>query len=227
MGPTLIMFSVNLTMTEFTRALGAEKFCWVPVQRPLYLSMNAVLALVQAIGGILTAASTNFAIITTGTKIGIAMFVIQLVFWLFTFAENTYITIRLRRELSETTQSAFPTWKYWSQLFGLAVSIIAFGRNIVRLTMNGGIEFLIVNEWPSYAFDGYQMAVVLGAWAIWYLPGKCRDVSEIMSHTMSLSRLHTGGSEDSRDSAESRVQRRHNRMQQREDRLRRGTYEAC
>lgn len=223
------MFSVNLAMTEFTRALSAERFCWVPVnvQRPLYLSMNTILALIQGIGAIMTVSSTNFTIIEAGAKIGIAMFVIQLVFWLFTLAENTYITIRLRRGLSETSKSAFPTWKYWSQLFGLAVSIIAFGRNIMRLTMNGGVEFLVVNEWPSYAFDGYQMAVVLGAWAIWYLPGKCRDASEIVSNSMGLSRLQTGYSEDSRDSTESRAQRRHDRMQRREDRLRRGRYEAC
>jgi hypothetical protein len=193
-----MMFSVNLAMIEFTRALKAERFCWVPVnlQRPLYLSMNTVLALIQGIGGIMTASSTNVTIIAAGTKVGIAIFIIQLVFWLFTLAENTYITIRLRRGSSETSQSAFPTWKYWSQLFGLAVSIIALGRNIMRLTMDGGIEFLLVNEWTSYAFDGYQMAVVLGVWAIWYLPGKCRDVSEMTPHSMSLYRLHTRGSDE-------------------------------
>ena len=42
----------------------------------------------------------------------------------------------------------------------------------------GGIEFLVQNEWPSYAFDGFQMGVVLGAWAVWYLPGWLREVAD-------------------------------------------------
>lgn len=229
-----MMFSVNLTMTQFTRALRAERFCWVPIdlQRPLYLSMNIVLLLIQGIGNIITVSTTNIAIIKAGTKIGIAIFVVQLVFWLFTLTEHTYITIRLRRGMAEASKAIFPNWKYWSQLFGLAVSIIALGRNMVRLTMSGGIEFLLLNEWPSYAFDGYQMAVVLGAWAIWYLPGKCRDAFETTSQA-GIPILHTSDSRDSRDSRDSsdrrarRARSRQDRMQRRDERPRRESYEIC
>ncbi|KAJ5930881.1 hypothetical protein N7466_006374 [Penicillium verhagenii] len=181
LGPSLIMFSVNLTMTDFTRTLSATRFCWVPIdlQQPLYLTINTVLIIIQTVGGIMTVASQSLESIEVASKMSIAIFVIQLVFWLFTLAENIYMSICLRRHPTEASKTAFPRWKNWNQLFGLAISIIAVGRNIVRLTMDGGIAFLVENEWPSYAFDGYQMVVVLGAWAIWYLPGKCRDTTEM------------------------------------------------
>lgn len=111
----------------------------------------------------------------TGIKLKTAIFVIQIVFWGFTFVENIHIMSRVSRHRSEAIRERIPKWKYWNQLFGLAISVIALGRNVMRLTMDGGVEFLNVNEWPSYAFDGYQMVVVMGAWAIWYLPEKCHE----------------------------------------------------
>ncbi|KAJ5715701.1 uncharacterized protein N7483_012882 [Penicillium malachiteum] len=216
LGPTVMMFSVNLAMIEFTRALRAERFCWIPIdfQRPVCLSVNTALVLLQFIGGIMTVSSTTMNVIAMATKIGIAVFVTQTIFWLFTLAEHTYMTIRLRHVLDEANnlKPVFPNWKYWSQLFGLAISIIATGRNIVRLTMDGGIAFLIENEWPSYAFDGYQMIIVMGAWAIWYLPGKLQ--AELETYT-SLP-IHT---RDPRFSGEGRAQRRHDRVQRRQERL--------
>lgn len=184
------MFSVNLIQTEFARTMGAEEYCWVPIrwQRPLYLSINTVLILIQAVAGIMTVGSTSIATITIGSKITIAIYVIQAVFWGFVFAESICMTIQLQRHPTEPSKHAMANWKYWNQLFGLATCIIAFGRNIVRLTMSGGVVFLIQNEWPSYAFDGFQMIVVLGAWAIWYLPGKCRAVRKEGEY-LSLTRL--------------------------------------
>ena len=93
------------------------------------------------------------------------------------------MTIKLRRQPTEACNSKVPHWKCWSQLFGLSVSTIAAGRNVMRLTMAGGLTFLVENEWPSYTFDGYQMAVVLGAWAIWYLPENLRKVGSRVSYT--------------------------------------------
>lgn len=184
------MFSVNLTQTEFVGTLSAEKFCWVPItwQRPLYLSINTVLILTQAVGGIMTVGSTSIATIAVGFKITIAIYVTQAIFWGFVFAENISISIRLGRHPTESSRHAMANWKRWNQLFGLSTSIIAFGRNIMRLTMAGGIAFLIENEWPSYAFDGFQMVVVLGAWTIWYLPGKCSAIRKETDY-LSLTRL--------------------------------------
>jgi hypothetical protein len=169
------MVSVNITQTDFARLLRAGQFCWVPItwQQPLYLGINGVLLVLQAIGGILTISSSSIATIATGSKLTIAVYVTQTFFWLFTLAEHLYMTIKLSRYPTEASKTCLPNWKQWKNLFGLAVSIIATGRNIMRLTMAGGIQFLVVNEWPSYAFDGYQMFVVLGAWTIWYLPQKC------------------------------------------------------
>jgi hypothetical protein len=184
------MFSVNLTQTEFARTMGAGKSCWVPIswQQPLYSSINTVLILIQAVGGIMTVGSTSIATIATGSKITIASYVIQTFFWGFTFAENICMTIRLKRHPTQPSKHALPKWRYWNQLFGLSTCIIAFGRNIMRLTMAGGIMFLIENEWPSYAFDGFQMVVVLGAWAIWHLPGKCNAIKQETDY-LSLTRL--------------------------------------
>ncbi len=185
LGPTLIMLSVNLVQTEFARVLEADKFCWVPIswQPALYLSLNAVLMALQLVGGVMATASSSIQIIEAGTRITIAIYVVQLFFWLFTFAEHTYMTIKLRRQPTEACNSTFPHWKRWSQLFGLSVSIIAAGRNVMRLTMAGGVSFLVENEWPSYAFDGYQMVIVLGGWAIWYLPEYLRKVGSRVSYT--------------------------------------------
>lgn len=180
LGPTLIMFSVNLTQIKFARALGAEKLCFIPIQwqRPLVLSMNGVLLCVQAIGGIMATTTTSVTTIAIGTKIMLAIYVVQFIFWLVIFADNICMTLRLRRHTTESSQYSFSSWKKWNQLFGLSTSIIALGRNILRLTMDGGIAFLVENEWPAYAFDGYQMIIVLGAWAIWYLPEKCESIMD-------------------------------------------------
>jgi hypothetical protein len=177
LGPTLFMFSVNWTQTTFVRALHADNICWVPValQKWFYLGINIILIIPQSIGGIVTVSSTSIPAITTASKVTIAIYVIQTVFWGFTFAENIYMSVRLRRHPTEESLHRLRNWTYWNQLFGLSVSIIGFGRNGMRLTMSGGIAFLIENEWPSYAFDGYQMVVIMSAWVVFNLPEKCED----------------------------------------------------
>ncbi|KAJ5628015.1 RTA1 like protein-domain-containing protein [Penicillium lividum] len=82
LGPTLIMFSVNLTQTKFARALDAERLCLVPIQwqNSLYLSMNTVLIVVQVVGGIMTVESTSTTTIAISGKMGIAVYVIQTIF---------------------------------------------------------------------------------------------------------------------------------------------------
>lgn len=184
------MLSVNLTQTNFARALEAEQLCLVPFQwqKSLYLSLNTFLIILQAVGGIMTVASTSITTITIGSKMTIAVYVIQTFFWGFIFAENVCMTIRLGRRPTETSTGPLKNWKSWNQLFGLSTSIIGLGRNVMCLTMAGGIAFLTENEWPSYAFDGYQMIVVLGAWAIWYLPEKCEAVTDKRTYR-SLTRL--------------------------------------
>ncbi|KAJ5658529.1 uncharacterized protein N7484_002178 [Penicillium longicatenatum] len=190
LGPTLIMLSVNMIQTDFARALEAEQYCLVPVrwQKPLYLSLNTILVIIQAVGGILIVSSTSITTISLGSKITIGIYVIQILFWGFVFAENVCMTIRLRRQPTETSVESLKNWKMWNQLFGLSTSIIGFGRNVMCLTMAGGIAFLSENEWPSYAFDGYQMIMVLGAWAVWYLPEECEAVNDKRDYR-SLTRL--------------------------------------
>ncbi|KAJ5727854.1 hypothetical protein N7493_005674 [Penicillium malachiteum] len=180
LGPTLIMFSVNMTQTKFARALHAERFCFIPIdwQPWLYMSINTLLAILQVIGGIMTAASTSTTTLATASKMTIAIFIIQTAFWVLTLADNICMNIRLRRQPTEPSKSSLANWKIWNQLFGLSTSIIGTGRNVMRLTMAGGVAFLVDYEWPCYAFDGYQMVVVLGAWAIFYLPEKCEAIPE-------------------------------------------------
>ncbi|KAJ6013591.1 hypothetical protein N7540_008182 [Penicillium herquei] len=180
LGPTLIMVSVNMTQAKFARALHAEKLCFIPIdwQPWLYMSINIILAILQVIGGIMTVAPTSITTIAAGDKMTIAIYVIQTVFWGLVFSDNICMTIRLRRQPTDSSKKSLANWKLWNQLFGLSTSIIAVGRNVMRLTMAGGVAFLIESEWPSYVFDGYQMVVVLTAWAIWYLPEKCEAIPE-------------------------------------------------
>ncbi|KAJ5278650.1 hypothetical protein N7478_004022 [Penicillium angulare] len=186
---------VCMIHTSFVKALDAGNLCFIRLkwQQPLYLSINAILISLQTIGGIMTVASTSETTVATGSKMTIAIYVVQTLFWGFLFAENICMAIRLQRQGSSSCEDSVANWKTWNQLFGLAISIIALGRNIMRLTMAGGIAFLVDNEWPYYAFDGYQMVVVLGAWAIWYLPEKCQDIHEKRNYR-SLIRLETIGS---------------------------------
>lgn len=188
------MFTVALTHTEFIKALNAEGFAWVPalrLQRPVYLGINSLLLILQLIAGVMLATATTISFATIGSDLLIASYVTQMVFWGFLLAENTWVTFKLgkslksveRANLSTSTSNdssivvkeRFSKWKWWAQLFGLAISIIGFGRNLMRLT-ELGVDFLKENEWTSYAFDGYQMVVVMGAWAVFYLPGKCSEV---------------------------------------------------
>lgn len=173
------MISVNLVQTEFYQVLDAERLCWVPIswQRIIYSMLNGILILIQAIGGIMVVASSSRTTIAAAAKLTIGTYVAQTIFWAFTFAENIYMAVQLRRHPTDASQTLLSRWRIWNQLFGLSISIIGLGRNVMRLTMAGGIAFLVKNEWASYAFDGYQMVVVLGAWAIWYLPEKCRDIT--------------------------------------------------
>lgn len=194
LGPTFMMFTVTLVHTTFIQALNADEYCWVPLrlQRPIYLAINVLCIAIQVGGGIELAIAQSIHIAEIGSRLKIAAFVMQMVFWIYIVAENTTVCIRLglavkradRAGLSgvstaESSISAvkknFRHYKRWSNLFGLAISIIV-GRNLMRLT-ELGVSFLQDNEWPGYAFDGYQMAVVMGAWAIFYLPGKVTEVT--------------------------------------------------
>ncbi|PWY90411.1 hypothetical protein BO94DRAFT_584422 [Aspergillus sclerotioniger CBS 115572] len=178
-GPALVMFTVNLTSVEFTKAIGAEKKVLIKprIARPLYFTINTILFLLLSIGVVMkvTAATEKLQMGTTLTKAGL---IIQLLFWLFTFIENLVMTIRLGRDPSKESLEVVPQWKRWNQLLGLATSIIAMGHNVVQLTQMGMASdgFMNATEWPAYAFDIYQLAVVLGAWGIWYLPGRCQAV---------------------------------------------------
>lgn len=183
------MFTVTLVHTQYIKALNAEKLAWVPVrmQRPLYFAINFLCIFVQGAGGIDMAAATELGLAEAGGKIKVAAFVAQMVFWIFIAVENGWTTYRygalLRRSRNDghietgmamsDVRPGFAKFKLWSQLFGLAISIIV-GRNLMRLT-ELGVDFLKNNEWPGYAFDGYQMVVVMGAWGLFYLPGKCKE----------------------------------------------------
>ncbi|KAJ5679819.1 hypothetical protein N7462_008063 [Penicillium macrosclerotiorum] len=190
LGPTLIMMSVDMMQTKFACALDAEKHCFIPIkwQRPLYLGTNTVLIFLQAIGGIMVVASTSTATVAVGTKMTIAIYVAQTLFWGLVFADNIFMMFRLSGQPTEASKDSLTNWKMWNQLFGLSTGIIAFGRNVMRLTMAGQVAFLVENEWPSYAFDGYQMIIVLSAWEIWYLPERCETIRGRRSYR-SLTRL--------------------------------------
>ena len=94
----------------------------------------------------MTVASASRDTIVAGSKITLAIYVVQAVFWGCIFAENIHMTLRLRRQPTEASKVVLANWKYWNQLLGLAVYIIAFGRNVMPLAMNGGGPFLIANE---------------------------------------------------------------------------------
>ncbi|KAF2165783.1 hypothetical protein M409DRAFT_55651 [Zasmidium cellare ATCC 36951] len=189
LGPSTLMFTVTLTHTQYIKALNADKICWLPIrmQRPLYFCINFLCIFVQGVGGIDMAAASERGLAEAGGKIKIASFVAQMVFWVFIASENGWVTYRygalLRRSANRAQDESgmvpdikptFARFKLWSQLFGLAISIIV-GRNMMRLT-ELGVDFLKNNEWPGYAFDGYQMVVVMGAWGVFCLPGKCKEV---------------------------------------------------
>lgn len=160
--------------------------------------MNAILIVLQAIGGIMIVASNSRNTIASATKMTIGIYVAQTLFWAFTFAENIYMSVRLCRDPTDASQTLLSRWKSWNRLLGLSISIIGLGRNVMRLTMVGGIPFLVENEWPAYAFDGYQMVVVLGAWAIWYLPEKCREITS-KPDWVHLRTLESGGTPEDRE----------------------------
>lgn len=180
LGPTLCMVTVNLTQVKMMRCLRTENLGLLPakLRLPIYLSVNITLLLLQSIGAVIVALTHNITLLGSATKILTASYVCQMIFWMFTLAENILWSIRFGRSSSANTQLMMPHWKRYNQLFGLAISIVAMGRNMVRLTMLGmGPDgMMTVNEWPSYAFDFYQTAIILLAWGIFYLPGVCKEV---------------------------------------------------
>ncbi|KAI5365162.1 Putative RTA-like protein [Septoria linicola] len=221
LGPSLLMFTVTLVHSSYIRALSAGDFSWVPLkfQKAIYLFINVACLVIQAAGGIEMSVAQSRGIAETGSKLKVAAFVIQMVLWGFILAENTTITIRVGRavkragriDLAATSSAGssitavrerFQNFKRWSQLFGLAISIIGSGRNLMRLT-ELGVGFLQNNEWPGYAFDGYQMVVVMGAWALFYLPGKLRNVERSQARYEHLDRYRSQDAQ--RDVAQKQV----------------------
>lgn len=180
LGPTLCMITVNLTQVKMMRCLRSENLGLLPAQfrLPVYLTSNILLLLLQGIGAVIIALTHKPALIGSAMKILTASYVCQMIFWMFTFAENIFWSFRFGRSSFANTQLMMPHWKRYNQLFGLAISIVAMGRNMTRLTQMGmGPDgFLTVNEWTSYAFDFYQTAIILLAWGIFYLPGICKEI---------------------------------------------------
>jgi hypothetical protein len=179
LGPTLLMFTVNLSMSPFVRTLHADSLLLIPIQYQFhaYIPVTIAAFLIQLIGTVLSTTAQTRPTAELASKLIIASYVIDIFWWFSIFIENVIWSIGLSKSSSSLKAAAlkiWPHWKRWNQLFGLATMII-FGRNLMRLTATGmGPEgFLSVNEWPSYAFDGYQMVVVMGAWGVFYLPGKC------------------------------------------------------
>lgn len=183
------MFTVTLVHTTYLRALGAENRAWVPIrfQKPIYLAINSLCFGIQIGGGIDLGTAHTRSLAELGSKLKVAAFVLQMVFWGYILAEHTWITIKLGMEdkkaarqgttptTSTSLQARFPHYNRWSHLFGLAIAIISFGRNLMRLT-EFGVVFLQRNEWATYAFDVYQAALVMGVFAAFYLPGKVEEV---------------------------------------------------
>lgn len=181
LGPSLLMFTVNLTQSPFQHVLKSENLGITPFrwQRTIYSFINVAAFIIQVVGVSLDVSAASVPAAKTATQLIIASFIIQIFWWLFIMAEGIVIQFKVARRLQEEAQEVMPHWKRWNQLFGLAIMII-FGRNLMRLTEfgMGATGFLMINEWPGYAFDGYQMIVVMGAWGIFYLPGKCKQAEK-------------------------------------------------
>ncbi|KAJ5920338.1 hypothetical protein N7516_011196 [Penicillium verrucosum] len=150
LGPTLCMVTVNLTQEN--DALFEVRKHWSSAQfrLPIYFTTNLLLLLLLGIGAMIIALTHKPALIGSAMKILTASYVCQMIFWMFTLAENILWGFRFGRSSFANAQMMMPHWKRYNQLFGLAISIVAMGRNMTRLTQMG-----MVNEWTSYAFDFY------------------------------------------------------------------------
>ncbi|PLB43219.1 hypothetical protein P170DRAFT_431175 [Aspergillus steynii IBT 23096] len=178
-GPNMLMFTVHLSHAEFVKALHAEKHVFVGprIARPLYFALNTVLFLLMMFSIVMLVTTSDDGKKPLYTTLVKASLIIQLIFWLVTFVENAWLSIRLRRHPTTESIEVIPSWKRWNQLFGLAISILAMGHNVVQMQMLGEAKgFMASAEWAAYAFDIYQSGVVLLGWGIWYLPGRCRAV---------------------------------------------------
>ncbi|KAH9826318.1 RTA1 like protein-domain-containing protein [Teratosphaeria destructans] len=187
------MFTVTWLHTSTIEVLQAQRFCWVPFrfQRFGYTITNVVLALLQLTGSIdMVALATRWGA-NLGADLIIASYVTQMVFWLFIFAENTFVVIKTKGAIKRAERldmsagmpeptilsvyRRYPNFQRWNQVIGLAIMIIGTGRNLMRLT-ELGVQMLRDTEWMTYAFDIYQMVIVMGAYAAFYLPGKLHEV---------------------------------------------------
>lgn len=181
MGPTLVMFTVNITQVKFMHCLKSDKLGIIPARFrfPIYLTPNIAFLLIQVVGAVILVITHKTSLSNTATDILKGSYGGQLIFWLFTMVENLVWSIRFKRSPAGKDNTLIPHWTRYNQLFGLAIAIIALGRNLMRLTelSMASNSFLVVNEWPSYAFDYYQTGVVLIMWDIFYLPGVCRGLA--------------------------------------------------
>ncbi|WPA97550.1 uncharacterized protein RHO25_002160 [Cercospora beticola] len=172
-GPSLLMFTITLTHTQYIRAIRAEAFCWVPAlqwQRPAYLSCNTIIIVLQAAGAGLIATSLSREDAEVANKVAIAGYMVQVLFSIYLLAEHTWVGFRTKKaaEVSRdddlTTMASEPSlmsakdlfqhWSRWGNLITLGIGIAGMGRSMMRLGETKA-DFMKENEWPSYVFDGY------------------------------------------------------------------------
>ncbi|KAK4862596.1 hypothetical protein LT330_002729 [Penicillium expansum] len=118
LGPTLCMVTVNLTQVKMMRCLRSENLGLLPakLRLPIYLSVNITLLLLQSIGAVIVALTHNITLLGSATKILTASYVCQMIFWMFTLAENILWSIRFGRSSSANTQLMMPHWKRFSSV---------------------------------------------------------------------------------------------------------------
>ena len=66
----------------------------------------------------------------------------------------------------------------------------------MQLTALGGVQYLLINEWTNYAFDFYQMAVVMLAWGVFYLPSLLKGSSSDANGMIPLEERNGYGAND-------------------------------
>ncbi|OOO07677.1 RTA-like protein [Aspergillus oryzae] len=171
-GPALIMFTICLSSTEFTKTYKPKRFVPPWIARPLYFALNSVLFLLMSLAAFMEVATAEHEV-HAGHKLLRAVFIIRLLFWTFILLGNTASHNDHQCQPGNNVHMKPRFEQYYLVLQDFF--IVAFIHNIIQLVRlySGPDGFMNATEWPLYALDILLGTRPLLEWKIWYWSGGC------------------------------------------------------
>ncbi|KAH9208139.1 RTA-like protein [Leptodontidium sp. 2 PMI_412] len=171
LAPILFAASAYMILSRLIRAVGGESYSVVRVRwvTKIFVGGDVLCFLVQAGGGAVLSGADTASAVSMGQSLILAGLLIQMVVFGFFLVIAVVFHKRIRaRPTGQSLNSDLNLERFMVMLY--SVSLLITFRNLFRVIeyAMGKDAYLLQNEWPIYAFDGFPMIVVLVICSQWY-----------------------------------------------------------